>query len=250
MTLTAERACELFVYAPETGTLSRRVARAGAGRALKAKSKDGYLALSVDGKNYLGHRVIFLIVAGRWPGQIDHINRDRMDNRWSNLREVTSQENALNRSQRVRAATPGVSPTLGGKFCARASINARRVRCGTFDTAEAAEDAIRRARGDVTVTRRRALASQDAEWRKQVISASSTDAAAAEVLGITRRAVGKWRRKNMRDPLSSGTTPTRPDEPRLSGVQPSPAAASPVRSAGQADLFPALPLSAEGSSHG
>jgi hypothetical protein len=46
---------------------------------------------------YKSHRVIWLMQTGRWPEpECDHLNRKRSDNRWSNLRQATVQENRRN----------------------------------------------------------------------------------------------------------------------------------------------------------
>ena len=45
------------------------------------------------------NRIIFYIMCQRWPlpdHVIDHIDRDPSNNRWSNLRECTSSQNAMN----------------------------------------------------------------------------------------------------------------------------------------------------------
>ena len=78
-------------YNPETGALSG---------ASTHKSGADYLACMFEGKSIFAHRVAFYLMEGRWPEQIDHINGDRKDNRWANLREVTNRENALNSKKR------------------------------------------------------------------------------------------------------------------------------------------------------
>lgn len=58
----------------------------------------GYRQISIDGKLYVASRVAFVLVTGNWPiNEVDHINRNNDDNRWDNLRDVTSSENKLNR---------------------------------------------------------------------------------------------------------------------------------------------------------
>ena len=57
----------------------------------------GYRRVSFEGKLHLEHRVIWRILKGDWPTkELDHINRQRDDNRIENLREVTRQENTRN----------------------------------------------------------------------------------------------------------------------------------------------------------
>lgn len=98
--ITAERLRAVVNYDPDTGTFTwirskqgvRYGSRAGA---IKAK---GYRSIQVDGKDYAEHRLAWLWMTGEWPkDQIDHINRVRDDNRWSNLREATQSQNFANR---------------------------------------------------------------------------------------------------------------------------------------------------------
>ena len=57
-------------------------------------SKHGYIAICIHGRLYLGHRLAWLYVYGRWPAEeIDHINEVRTDNGIANLRESTHRQN-------------------------------------------------------------------------------------------------------------------------------------------------------------
>jgi len=93
-----------FQYNPETGEM-----RGPSGRVLKAKHNKGYLIVTIVSAPRvitLQHRMAFALTVGRWPHMIDHINRDKSDNRWSNLREVTASENQWNRAAtHIRAGT-------------------------------------------------------------------------------------------------------------------------------------------------
>lgn len=105
--LTAKRLRQVLRYDPETGhfhrlgpTDKRHTDPAGC---LRANSVNGYKAwwISVDGKQYNAARLAWLWVTGKWPDpEIDHWDRNSLNNRWDNLREATRSENMLNIGQR------------------------------------------------------------------------------------------------------------------------------------------------------
>lgn len=50
--------------------------------------KDGYLIIKVKGKKIRAHRIVWLLNYGNFPeNELDHKNRNRLDNRIENLRE-------------------------------------------------------------------------------------------------------------------------------------------------------------------
>lgn len=57
----------------------------------------GYRSGRILDKTYHAHRIIWVIVTGEVPEEVDHINGDRSDNRFSNLRAVTKPENTVNK---------------------------------------------------------------------------------------------------------------------------------------------------------
>lgn len=156
--LTAEKVRHLFSYDPATGLLVRRVTllrsdtgkpvRGGeAGRVAGVLSKsDGYVRVSVDGRVYQAHRLIWLHVTGEWPnGEVDHVDGVRHNNRWANLRNATVQQNRMNTvGQRSRKGPyPGVyeHSRTKGSFVAQIKHNRKVHYLGVFPTPELARDA-------------------------------------------------------------------------------------------------------------
>jgi hypothetical protein len=93
-------------------------------------------------KNYSAHRLAWLYVYGEWPSdQIDHINRNRSDNRIANLRIATPTQNQANRSVCKRNTTGFKGVTVDprtGRFRAKIRVNGKRTHIGVFDSAEEA----------------------------------------------------------------------------------------------------------------
>lgn len=149
--LTAERLRECLAYDPETGVFTWLVApnrRIRVGRiAGVACRTHGYRLIKVDGVGARAHRLAWLYMTGEWPAaDIDHINGDRADNRWSNLRQATSTQNHAN-SKRPKHNTSGVKgvtwDSSRGQWMAGVQINGKRVHLGRFDSIEAAAAAYR-----------------------------------------------------------------------------------------------------------
>lgn len=108
---------------------------------------NGYVWRSVNG----GRRHVYLhrSLMEREPGDglfVDHVNRDKLDNRRENLRVVTPAESRQN--------TPSLGGTSGhrgvswdrhrGKWKAAAQLDRRMHHLGRFDTEDEAAEAVRR----------------------------------------------------------------------------------------------------------
>lgn len=91
-----------FLYNPSTGALTWKISPAQCIKPDKVVGSinklSGYRLLSFNKKTYRSHRIIWALMTGYWPSNnIDHINLNRADNRWVNLREATAQENMRNK---------------------------------------------------------------------------------------------------------------------------------------------------------
>ncbi len=104
--ITQERLKELFDYDPETGLFTRLKISSkhtnkkyGVGTVANYIGGDGYILIRLGRGQYLAHRLAFLYMTGSIPNEADHINRNRSDNRWDNLRAVSRNENMRNKSE-------------------------------------------------------------------------------------------------------------------------------------------------------
>lgn len=138
----AVRVRELFHYDPETGLFTRRVTvapNARAGALAGRKNSAGHLQLRVHAKLYTAHRLAWLWMTGSWPSlEIDHINQDKADNRWSNLREATRSQNLINRGHRRKNDLPRGVSKAGRRYQAQIRDTCKFRHLGMFGCPTAA----------------------------------------------------------------------------------------------------------------
>lgn len=66
----------------------------------------GYLILKIKGHQFKAHRVVWLLHIGSFPkSELDHINRNKLDNRIENLRESNRTQQNRNKEIKVNAET-------------------------------------------------------------------------------------------------------------------------------------------------
>jgi hypothetical protein len=145
--LTQSRLKELLHYDPDTGVFtwikkSSRFSNNVVGSIAGSINSEGYRHIHIDRKNHKAHRLAWLYVFGGFPnGIIDHVNRNKLDNRLRNLREANYSSNNQNHriSKRNTSGITGVywyKPTQ--KWCAKASIGGALRHIGYFETIEEA----------------------------------------------------------------------------------------------------------------
>jgi hypothetical protein len=98
--LTLEDLKSLLRYDSDSGEFFWIKARRGPGAlggVAGSMGAQGYHRIMLNGKTYTAHRLAWLYMKGEFPrGLVDHINHDRSDNRWGNLREVSHSNNSKN----------------------------------------------------------------------------------------------------------------------------------------------------------
>ncbi len=107
---------------------------------LREFNNRGYYWVNIRGLYFLVHRLAWFCMSGEHPdGEIDHINGDRKDNRWENLRLVTAFENSRNQGERKDNTSGCRGVTKNGVgWAVRISQNGVRYHLGTYrDKAEA-----------------------------------------------------------------------------------------------------------------
>ena len=136
---------EILQYDPETGLwiwLETRGRMAKKGMRAGYTQKDNYGRIQIDGKHYKTSRLAWLYMTGEMPDpklQIDHIDRNKDNDRWSNLRLVTPRQNCLNKGiykNNKSGVTGVVYNKFHKKYQAFLKENGKSKHLGYFDTLE------------------------------------------------------------------------------------------------------------------
>lgn len=122
--ITAERLRELVHYCPETGIFTHLQSRGckKAGMQAGCLLPSGYVSIMVDGFRTMAHRFAWLYMTGSWPSaEIDHIDGNKSNNSFSNLRDVSRSVNTQNQNRAKRSSKTGY---LGVRFCGKDKFTA------------------------------------------------------------------------------------------------------------------------------
>lgn len=150
LNLTKVKCNALFMYSG--GLLYNREKRSSnsiRGQEVGSLCSSGYKRVRIEGKQYLVHRLIFLMHYGYMPGIVDHINRNKLDNRIENLRAASRNENARNRKLHTNntSGVKGVSWRKDvSKWVANISYENKQYHLGYFEDLELAELVVSEAR--------------------------------------------------------------------------------------------------------
>lgn len=116
--LRPEEAKSIWSYDSETGLISwrerpveafssenhwKRFCEKSEGKICGTITKRGYVVVSYNGYQYYAHRIAWVVCYGEWPLEyIDHVDRDKLNNRIDNLRVVDPKKNSRNVSMSSR----------------------------------------------------------------------------------------------------------------------------------------------------
>lgn len=126
-----------FRYCPRLGRLYYRNKTQFVKAGQRAGTVDkGYRRISIGGKKYYEHHLVWVLHGNAFPtGVIDHINHNKLCNRYDNLREVSHSDNSKNLSKMSHNS----SGTAGVHFCntkkrwiAKITVDGKRKHIGAF----------------------------------------------------------------------------------------------------------------------
>lgn len=142
MELNHDKLIEYLDYNPDTGIftwLKNPGIKNLVGKEAGCVNSIGYVNMSIFGKKYSGHRLAWFYCFREWPVyNIDHIDKNRSNNRLDNLRDVPQSLNIRNTQTKLgQSGRRGVYKS-GNKWKAASEHYGKYVYLGTYDTIEEA----------------------------------------------------------------------------------------------------------------
>lgn len=138
----------ILSYNPETGhfTWAKPRPKIQVGQIAGSLTRRGRVEIEINQKVYQASRLAYFYMIGEWPThQIDHINCNRSDNRWCNLRHATQSQNQANRPARSGkiVSLKGVTykKKLPKPYIAQICKNGEYKHLGCYSTPEEAHSA-------------------------------------------------------------------------------------------------------------
>jgi hypothetical protein len=135
-------------YDQETGEFTRLTGRT-AGQRTGTVNGAGYVTITVGGRTRLAHRLAWMFIYGRFPEKnIDHADRNKKNNKISNLRECDQSGNMQNAGKRNGGTSKYLGVCLSSahknfkkKWIAQIMIGKKNIHIGLFRTEEEAHKA-------------------------------------------------------------------------------------------------------------
>lgn len=135
-----------FKYNKDTGIVERFDLGVGVNRfgyLSKSSKHRSYVRFSVCNKSLYAHRIAYFLIKNEMPlGEIDHIDGNGMNNKWSNIRVVTHSGNAKNqkKNERNKSGVTGVHwDSVNNKWYAQITVDNKPVFLGRHKEKRLAE---------------------------------------------------------------------------------------------------------------
>ena len=104
-------------------------------------TSNGYLRICIKGTYIDAQNLAFLIMTGTIPNLVDHKNKNKLDNRWNNLRAANKQLNGLNRDPSYLNTSGYVGVSYNKrqkKWKSYVHLHGRQISLGSFSCPTAA----------------------------------------------------------------------------------------------------------------
>ena len=141
--IPVERLWELFEYNPLTGQLiSKKLGRPLSTKERKKGHSYGRVNFNIEGRILCKstQAVVWAWCTGAWPPEgftVDHIDRNRTNNRFNNLRLATPRQQVQNQER----FTAGAKLNKNGSYQARITIQGKTRHLGMFPSKAEAQQA-------------------------------------------------------------------------------------------------------------
>lgn len=103
--MNKDQVLEILSYDAKSGSFfwkERRSPSCLKGQKAGFVGKRGYVDITIDGKKFKAHTLVWLLETGEFPEVfLDHKDGDRTNNIFSNLRQATSSQNQRNRGKKL-----------------------------------------------------------------------------------------------------------------------------------------------------
>ena len=141
-----EQLRKLLHYEPDTGLFRWKVNRRGTakvGSVAGTSNGQGYINVTINEKRFKAHRLAWALYYNQDPGgmQIDHIDKNKSNNKIINLRLASNRRNGANSGPRKnnKLGVKGIY-YKNDKFRAAIKKNGKNYHLGYYDTIEEASD--------------------------------------------------------------------------------------------------------------
>lgn len=128
---------EVFSYCPDSGVITRDVGRFKSKVGpLVLKTSHGYIRMTHNQKDYQAAKFAFAFMGVNIPQgmTVDHIDGDRSNNVFANLRLVTKRQNDQNKKRHRLGGLVGAYKLPSGRYCSTIRYEGVKISLGTYDT--------------------------------------------------------------------------------------------------------------------